>query len=170
MSEFEIQPAISERIFLLRGQRVMIDRDLAELYGVETKHLNRQVRRNPLRFPPEFMFPLTIAEKNELVTICHRFETLKHSVALPLAFSEHGVAMLASVLNSERAARISVGIVQAFVRLRRMVLAQIGLEKKLEELECRVDRHDGEIAAIFDAIRSLIDPPKGPIKEIGFKP
>ena len=97
---------IEQRIFLIRGHKVMIDRDLAELYGVETKHLNRQVRRNIQRFPKEFMLHLTTEEKNELVTNCHRFKTMKHSSVLPYAFTEYGVAMLASVLNSEKAIQV----------------------------------------------------------------
>lgn len=86
---------IEKRIFFVRGHKVMIDRDLAELYGVETKHLNRQVRRNHDRFPAEFAFQLTLSEKQELVTICHRFETMKHASSSPYVFTEHGVAMLA---------------------------------------------------------------------------
>ncbi|MBU2600483.1 ORF6N domain-containing protein, partial [bacterium] len=92
MKELILQETIEQRIFLIRGHKVMIDRDLAELYGVETKYLNRQVKRNIERFPEEFMFNLTTEEKNELVTICHRFRTMKHSSALPFAFTEHGVA------------------------------------------------------------------------------
>lgn len=94
-------------IFILRGQKVMIDRDLSLLYGVETKYLNRQVRRNPKRFPVEFVFQLSGDEKRELVTNWRRFNALKHSSVLPLAFTEHGVAMLAGVLNSDRAIKIS---------------------------------------------------------------
>src|ERR1051326_5971028 len=91
---------IEQRIFIIRGHKVMIDRDLAELYNVPTKHLNRQVKRNKIRFPKEFMFRLTTKEKNELIANCHRFESLKHSIVLPYVFTEHGVAMLATVLNS----------------------------------------------------------------------
>jgi len=102
------QGLIENNIFLIRGQKIMIDRDLAKLYGVETKYLNRQVKRNIGRFPGEFMFQLNPEEKNELVTKCHRFETMKHSSVLPYAFTEHGVAMLASVLKSETAVKISI--------------------------------------------------------------
>ena len=97
------QERIEQRIFIIRGEKVMMDRDLAELYGVKTKYLNQQVRRNIKRFPQEFMFLLTKEERNELVAICNRFQTMKHSSVLPYAFTEHGVAMLASVLRSERA-------------------------------------------------------------------
>jgi len=93
MKDLIPQETIEQRIFLIRNQKVMIDRDLAELYGVETKHLNRQVKRNIQRFPEEFMFQLTIEERNQLVTICHRFKTMKHSGSPPYAFTEHGVAM-----------------------------------------------------------------------------
>jgi hypothetical protein len=91
MKDLIPKETIEQRIFLIRNQKVMIDRDLAELYGVETKHLNRQVKRNIQRFPEEFMFQLTNKERNQLVTICHRFKTMKHSSSLPYAFTEHGV-------------------------------------------------------------------------------
>ncbi len=95
MNDLIPQEIIEQKIFLVRGHKVMIDRDIAELYGVETKYLNRQVKRNIQRFPEEFMFQLTADEKDELVTFCHRFRTMKHSNAMPYAFTEHGVAMLA---------------------------------------------------------------------------
>ncbi|MFH1709807.1 MAG: ORF6N domain-containing protein [bacterium] len=139
--ELAPQEAIETRIFLIRGQKVMLDRDLAELYGVETKYLNRQVRRNLERFPDEFMFLLSEQEKEELVTNWHRFKPLKHSTSLPLAFTEHGVAMLASVLNSESAIKISIFIIKAFVRLRRVLSAHKELARKLEQLEQRVGRN-----------------------------
>lgn len=115
MKELIPQERIEQRIFLIRGHRVMIDRDLAELYGVKTKYLNQQVRRNIKRFPQEFMLPLTEEERDELVAICNRFRTMKHSSTLPYAFTEHGVAMLASVLKSERAIKISIIIIKTFV-------------------------------------------------------
>src|SRR3989338_11074066 len=111
------QETIEQRIFLIRHQKVMIDKDIAELYGVETKHLNRQVKRNIQRFPEEFMFQLNVEERNQLVSICHRFKTMKDSSSLPYAFTEHGVAMLASVLKSDRAVKISINIIKAFVKL-----------------------------------------------------
>jgi len=160
--------AIEQKIFLIRGHKVMIDRDLARLYGVETKYLNRQVRRNIERFPEEFMFKLTREEKDELVTICHRFKTLKHSSSLPYAFTEHGVAMLASVLKSEKAVKISIVIIKAFVRLRQILSTHKELAHKLAELEKKVEKHDTEIGAIFDAIRQLMAPPVKPKKKIGF--
>ena len=111
MSNIIPQEIIEQRIFLIREQKVMIDRDLAELFGVETKYLNRQVKRNIERFPKEFMFQLTKKEKNELVTNWHRFASLKHSSYPPFVFTEHGVAMLASVLNSKSAIKMSIHIV-----------------------------------------------------------
>ena len=146
----------------------MIDRDLARLYGVETKYLNRQVRRNIGRFPEEFMFKLTREEKDELVTICHRLKTMKHSSTLPYAFTEHGVAMLASVLKSEKAVKISIVIIKAFVRLRQILSTHKELAHKLSQLERKIEKHDVEIKAIFDAIRELMTPPKKPRKRIGF--
>ena len=162
------EEVIEQRIFLIRDQKVMIDRDLAELYGVETKYLNRQVKRNRERFPEAFMFQLTQEEKKELVTNWHRFESLKHTTFLPYVFTEHGVAMLASVLNSERAIKISIHIIQTFVKLRQWVSAHKQLAQKLAQLERRMDRHDGEIQAIFDALRQMMIPPEKPKRRIGF--
>ncbi len=156
---------ISQHIFFIRGQRVMIDRDLAELYGVETKYLNRQVRRNRARFPEEFMFRLTVKEKNELVTNWHRFFSLKHSNAQPYAFTEHGVAMLASVLNSKRAINMSILIIKVFVRMREIVSRQKELAQKVELLELKVGRHDSELRKIIAAIRHLMNTPRHPLEE-----
>ncbi|MCK4250406.1 ORF6N domain-containing protein [candidate division WOR-3 bacterium] len=159
---------IEQKIFLIRGHKVMIDRDLARLYGVETKYLNRQVRRNIERFPEEFMFNLTREEKDELVTICHRFKTMKHSSTLPYAFTEHGVAMLASVLKSEKAVKISIVINKAFVRLRRFIATHKELAHKLSELERKIAKHDEDIQAIFYAIKQLMTPSEKPKRKIGF--
>ena len=165
------QEIVEQRIFLMRGRRVMVDRDLAELYGVETKYLNRQVKRNIQRFPAEFMFQLTKQEKDELVPICHRFKTMKHSGVLPYVFTEHGVAMLASVLNSERAIKISINIIKVFVKLREVLSSHKELAHKLTELEHKIERHDREIQAIFEAIRQLMaPPPEKPRPRIGFHP
>ncbi|MDD3089502.1 MAG: ORF6N domain-containing protein, partial [Candidatus Omnitrophica bacterium] len=148
---------------------VMIDRDLAELFGVETKYLNRQVRRNKAKFPPEFAFRLAPRERKELVTFCHRFGSMKHSSSLPYAFTEHGVAMLATVLSSDKAVRMSIAIIKTFVKLRETLSAHMELAFKLRELESKVEKHDEEIAAIFEAIRELMSPPpSGTKREIGF--
>ncbi|MBI4358315.1 MAG: ORF6N domain-containing protein [Candidatus Omnitrophica bacterium] len=162
------QEAVEQRIFLIRGHKVMIDRDLAELYGVEAKYLNRQVRRNRERFPEEFMFQLTEDEKKELVTNWHRFQSLKHASVLPHAFTEHGVAMLASVLKSARAVKISIHIVKTFVRLRQWISTHKELASKLSELEQKVERHDSQIQSIFKAIRALMAEPRKPKGRIGF--
>jgi len=163
--------AIEQQIFLIRGQRVMVDRDLAELYGVETKYLNRQVKRNKQRFPREFMFRLIKGEKDELVTNWHRFKSMKHSSVLPYVFTEHGVAMLASVLNSKRAVKICIIIIKTFVKLREILSTHKELAYKLKELGSRIEKHDADIQVIFDAIRKLIAPSSAkPKSQIGFKP
>ena len=159
MSKLVNYEIIENRIFLIRNQKVMIDRDLAGLYGVQTKYLNRQVKRNNERFPDEFMFQLTSQEKEGLVTICHRFRTMKHSSSLPYAFTEHGVAMLASVLKSNTAVKISILIVKAFIKLREVISTHKELIHKLQDLERKVSRHDEEIKLIFEAIRQLMAPP-----------
>ncbi len=160
---------IEQRIFVIRGQKVMVDRDLAQLYEVETKYLNRQVRRNKERFPSEFCFQLTLAEKQELVTICHRFNSMKHSSVLPFAFTEHGVAMLSAVLKSAKAVKINICIIKTFIKLREFLSTHKELAHQLKELERIVGRHDYEIKSIFEAIRQLmIAPPEPPKRKIGF--
>lgn len=146
----------------------MINRDIAELYGVETKYLNRQVKRNKERFPEELMFQLTKEEKDELVTNWHRFASMKHSSTAPFVFTEHGVAMLSAVLNSKRAETISILIIKAFVRLRELLSTHNDLARKLQELERKYESHDNQIKAVFDAIRELMTPPEKSKYEIGF--
>ena len=167
--EMVSQEAIKQKIFLIRRQKVMIDRDLATLYGVSTKVLNQAVKRNEQRFPSDFMFRLTRAEKDELVTHCDRFGRLKHSSALPYAFTEQGVAMLSSVLRSSRAIRVYIEIKRVFVRLRQILFTHKELARKLEELELHLQDLDEQIQAIFEAIRQLMAPPDSPPKKIGFK-
>ena len=162
------QEIIVERILLIRGQKVILDRDLAELYGVETKYLNRQVKRNIERFPKQFMFKLTKTEKEELVTNWHRFRLLKHASSLPHVFTEHGVAMLASVLNSKQAIRLSIHIIEIFIKLRNFIVGYKDLAHKLEQLERKIEKHDTEIHTIFEAIRQLMSPPVKPKRRIGF--
>jgi hypothetical protein len=144
-------------ILVLRGERVMLDADLARLYGVTTKALNQAVERNTDRFPPDFMFRLNSREKSELVTNCDRFLTLRHSTAPPRAFTEHGAIMAATVLKSPRAVAASVMVVRAFVRLRQMLASHKELSKRLDELE---SKYDGQFAVVFDAIRELMDGPE----------
>ena len=160
---------IVTKILFLRGEKVLLDRDLAELYGVETRVLNQAVKRNERRFPPDFMFRLTEEEKHELVTNCDRFKKLKHSTVLPHAFSEQGVAMLSSVLNSDRAIEVNIAIMRAFVQLRKMIASNKKLARKLKELEARVGEHDEQIQIIFEAIHQLMSPPDKPTKKIGFE-
>src|SRR3990167_880325 len=169
MKDLIPQQTIEQRIFLIRNQKVMVDRDLAELYGVETKHLNRQVKRNIQRFPEELMLQLTIEERNQLVTICHRFKTMKHSSSLPYVFTEHGAAMLASVLKSDRAVKISINIIKTFVKLREMLATNKELAHKFDQLERKIEKHDEEIKLIFDAIRQLMAQPEPKEKKIGFR-
>jgi hypothetical protein len=158
---------IVSKILLLRAATVLLDRDLAELYGVTNKALNQAVKRNRKRFPSDFMFPLTKEERDQLVTNCDRFRKLKHSVVLPNAFTEQGVAMLSSVLHSERAIEVNVAIMRAFVELRRMIGSHEELARKLAELEARLAEHDEQIQAIFEAIRQLMAPPDRPPRKIG---
>jgi hypothetical protein len=160
---------IVTKILFLRGEKVLLDRDLAELYGVETRVLNQAVKRNERRFPIDFMFRLTKEEKHELVTNCDRFKKLKHSTVLPHAFTEQGVAMLSSVLNSDRAIEVNIAIMRAFVQLRKMIASNEELAKKLGELEHRLEKHDEDIGLIFEAIRELMTPPDTPPKKIGFE-
>ncbi|HAH32212.1 MAG TPA: DNA-binding protein [Elusimicrobia bacterium] len=165
------QEVIESKIFILRGKRVMIDWDLAHLYEVETKRLNEQVKRNLRRFPPDFMFQLAEEEKKELVAKCDRFKPLKHSSAMPFAFMENGVAMLSSVLNSERAIDVNIQIMRTFTRMWEFLATHSDLQRKLEELE---KKYDAQFKSVFDAIKMLMAPPAEPDpghrKIIGFKP
>ena len=155
----------------------MLDIHLAQLYGVSTRRLKEQVRRNPKRFPEDFMFRLTWKEVQSLRS---HFATLKKNVSsatnergqhvkyLPYAFTEQGIAMLSSVLNSDRAIDVNIAIMRAFVKLREVLATHKELARKFKELEHRVGRHDDEIQAIFDAIRQLMSPPEKPKGRIGF--
>ena len=157
---------IEKKILLIRGLKVILDRDLADLYGVETRALNQAVTRNRKRFPPDFMFPLSRAEIRNIsqIVICSK---IKHSKNV-FAFTEQGVAMLSSILNSDRAIEVNIAIMRVFVRLRQMLATQKGLASKLAELENRLKDHDEQILAIFDAIRALMAPAEKPKKKIGF--
>jgi ORF6N domain len=158
---------IERRILLVRGQKVTLDADLAELYGVETKALNQAVKRNPDRFPPDFMFRLTREEKEEVVTNCDHPQRLKFSPTLPSAFTEHGALMLAGVLNSRRAVEVSVFVVRAFVKLREMLASNHELARCLEQME---KKYGARFKIVFDAIRELMKPPAKPRRAIGFDP
>lgn len=151
---------ITSKIFFVRSKKIMLDRDLAQLYGVPTKVLNQAVKRNKERFPGDFMFQLTKTEKDELVTICDRFRTLKHATVLPYAFTQEGVAMLSGVLNSDRAIKVNIQIMRAFVKLRHILSLHKGFEIKLRELEDRLGGHDADIRDIFETIRQLMGMPQ----------
>ncbi|MDO9567179.1 MAG: ORF6N domain-containing protein [Candidatus Desulfaltia sp.] len=159
---------IENVIIQIREHKVIIDTDLAKIYGVTTRKLNQAIKRNIDRFPPDFLFQLTQKEKEEVITICDHLENLKYSPYLPFAFTEHGAIMAASVLNSERAIHVSVYIVRAFVKLREMVSTHKELALKLLELEQRLESHDEQIQAVFEAIQQLMTPPAKPRKKIGF--
>ena len=156
---------IESRILLIREKKVMIDRDLAELYGVTTKSLNQAVTRNKERFPDDFIFKLNRLEKKEVVTNCDHLADLKFSPSLPNAFTEHGAIMAASVLNSAKAAQVSVFVVRAFVKLRELAGTTKELQHKLTELERKVTGHDDKLKTLVVAIRQLMDPPKLPEKK-----
>ncbi len=168
MADVIISENIENRIFLVRKQKVMIDRDIAELYGVETKNLNRQVKRNIDRFPAEFMFQLTKMEKDELVTNWHRLTSLKHSSSLPYVFTEYGIVMLAGILNSEQAVRASILITQTFVKLKEIIRTNKEIEKKINSLEKKLTNHDEEIKLLFNAIKHLLKEEEKPRKKIGY--
>ncbi len=175
MKDLIPQEAIERKIYLIRGHKVMLDRDLARLYGVPTKRLKEQVRRNLRRFPADFMFQLT----------AHKFVILRSQFAtsswggeryLPYLFTEQGVAMLSSVLNSERAIEVNIAIMRAFVRLREILLTHKDLAAKIAALELKYKNHDmrfmeydKHITAIFEAIKKLMAPPEKPRRMIGFK-
>ena len=177
----EIVPmdAIARKIYLIRGQKVMLDVDIAELYDVPTKRLNEQVKRNVDRFPSDFAFQLTAEEwrslkiqKDELDRSQIATGPQKHRDPrfLPWVFTEHGAIMAATVLNSQQAVAMSVHVVRAFVKLREMLSTNKELAHKLSQLENKIERHDGEIKAIFNAIRQLMaSPPETKKRKIGFK-
>ena len=147
---------IEDIILPVRGQRVILDRDLAAPYGVPTKTFNQAVKRNANKFPADFRFQLTKAEKDRLVTNCDRFKVLKHSNSIPHAFTEHGALMAANILNSDRAAAMSIYVVRAFVKLRQFAIGNQELAKKLGEMEKRLDGHDQHIAGLVQAIDHLL--------------
>ncbi len=171
---------ITQRIVVLRGQKVLLDADLATLYGVETGRFNEQVRRNAARFPADFMFQLNAEEYASLIS---QFATSKPGRGgrrkLPLAFTEHGAIMAASILNSPRAVELSVYVVRAFVRLRELTASHQDLSQRLDELEQKTEalalQHDTfarntrvQLKQVFDAVRELMTPPEPPKRPIGF--
>jgi hypothetical protein len=159
-------PSVERNILSIRGQCVMLDADLAVIYGVSTRVLNQAVKWNRERFPEDFMFHLTVAEKAEVITNCDHLRSLRFSPALPYAFTEHGAIMLASVLNTPIAVQASVQVVRAFVRLREMLGTHKDLARKLEEIE---KKYDARFKVVFDAIRALMMPPDKQRRSIGFR-
>lgn len=165
-----IDEKIINKIYLIRGKKVMLDFHLAELYLVETKQLKRQVKRNPERFPGDFMFQLTTNE----------FENLRSQIGasswggtryLPMVFTEQGVAMLSSVLNSSTAIEVNIQIIRIFTKMKEMLLTNKDILLKLQKIETKLLAHDDDIKLIFDYLKKLLDPiPAAPRKRIGFKP
>jgi hypothetical protein len=162
---------IEKSIFLIRGQKVMLDHELANLYGVPTKALKQAVRRNLDRFPSDFMFELT---KREFADLRSQIVTSSSPQwggprYRPMAFTEQGIAMLSSVLNSKQAIEVNIAIIRVFVRLREMLASHKQLARKLAELEQHLESHDQQIQTIFEAIRQLMTPPDTTRKRIGFE-
>ncbi len=161
---------IEHAILLIRGQKVMLDADLAGLYGVTVGRLNEAVKRNRDRFPADFMFQLADSEfanlKSQIAISSYGWGGRRHP---PYAFTEQGVAMLSSVLKSKRAVQVNIAIMRAFVKLREMLSAHTELRQKLVELERKLEGHDGKIRSLFDAIRQLMAPPRSKPRKIGFR-
>jgi len=164
MSTLVVPRRFDRGILVIRNQNVILDADLAVLYGVSTKALNQAVKRNQGRFPDDFTFRLTKVEKQEVVTNCDHLRRLKFSPTLPYAFSEHGALMVASVLNSPVAVQVSIQIVRVFIRLREALASDKDLRRRLEAFEKKYDTHDVQIKEIFAAIRALMEPPPGVAK------
>ena len=159
---------IEKVIYLIRGQRVILDRDLAGLYGVTPKRLNEQVKRNHQRFPDDFVFQLTVDEAKEVFASRSQFATLKRGQNIkyaPYAFTEHGALMAANVLNSPVAVEASVAVIRAFIRLRQMLASHVELARKLASLE---KKYDAQFKVVFDAIRQLMEPSAPKRRSIGF--
>ena len=159
---------IEHKIFLIRSKKVMLDRDLANLYGVETAQLKRQVKRNIDRFPNDFMFILNQTEFESWRCQFGTSNKIKMGLRYaPMAFTEHGILMLSSVLNSHRAIQVNIQIMRAFVKLRKLMVSHKDLAQKVSKLERRFNQHDKDILVIFEALKRLMSPPKEPI---GFHP
>lgn len=161
-------PQLEQAILLVRGQRVMLDRDLAVMYGVTTGNLNKAVQRNRSRFPDDFMFQLTTDEADSLRFQIGILKKGLHFKYLPYVFTQEGVAMLSGVLRSPRAERVNIAIMRAFVRLRETLSLHKELAHQLAELERKIENHDENIRTLFEAIHQLMTPPAAPQKEIGF--
>jgi DNA-binding transcriptional MerR regulator len=169
--ELTAAPAIDKRILVIRGRRVMLDEDLADLYGVETKRLIEQVKRNCERFPKDFMFQLDGSEaaalRSQIATSSVKRGGRRYA---PYVFTEQGVAMLSGVLRSKRAVAVNIEIMRAFVELRRAASSYAAIEKRLEQIERELGEHDEHLDQIFKTLRQLIAPPPRPKRPVGFRP
>ena len=159
---------IMNKILIIRDKKVMIDRDLAELYGVSTKQLNQQVKRNIVKFAGDFMFKLNKKEKERVVTNCDHLAVLRFSPNLPYVFTEYGAVMLATVLNSEKAIQVTIQIVKIFTRMKEMVLTNKDILLKVEKMEKDVKENKEDITMIFVALKQLLNPPQPKRNMIGF--
>jgi hypothetical protein len=167
-TKYSIDP-VEELILTIRGQKVILDADISRIYGVPTKRLNEQIKRNQDRFPLDFAFRLTAQEKAEVVANCDHLQGLRFSPVLPLAFTEHGALMAANVLNSPRAVEMSVFVIRAFVKMREKLVANQVLEKRLAEIEKKLLLHDSSLRDLYDRIRPLLlPPPEKPKRRIGY--
>ena len=149
------EEVIMSKILIIRGIKVMVDSDLAELYEVPTKRLNEQVKRNLQRFPGDFMFQLTEEEKQEVVANCDHLKRLKYSTSLPFAFTEHGAIMLASVLNNDRAILVNIEIVRVYIKMRQLIETHSEILRKLEQIDKKDIEQDKQIMLIFEYLRQL---------------
>jgi len=162
-------PPLESFILTIRGQKVLLDADLAAIYGVPTKRLNEQVKRNAQRFPEDFIFQLTESEKREVVAICDHLARLKFSRSLPFAFTEHGALMAANVLSSTEAVNMSVHVVRAFIKQRELLAGQAEILKKLAQMDAKLLEHDDALRIMWQELQPLLAPPPVPTKEdIGF--
>lgn len=161
---------IINKIIVLRDKKVMIDRDLAELYGVTTKRLNEQVKRNLKRFPDDFMFQITKEEKEEIILQFEHLNGLKFSPVLPYVFTEHGAVMLASVLNSDKAIEVNIQIVRVFTQIRQMLADNTELRLEIEKIKKKMDNHSKNIEVVFQYLDELLEKKENPKprKQIGF--
>jgi hypothetical protein len=164
-TELIVAQRIEQRIFIIRDKKIILDRDLAFLYNVETRVLNQAVKRNIKRFPDDFMFQLTRKELTEVITICDNLQNLKFTPSRPYAFTEHGVAMLSSVLNSEKAIDVNIQIMRTFTKLRELMTEHKDLRLKIEDME---KKYDHQFQLIFQAIKKLLAPPVKQKRPIGF--
>lgn len=185
MTEQTLVPveAIAATILTVRGQRVIIDSDLARLYGISTSQFNQAVKRNRDRFPADFMFQITVIERDEVITKCDNLRRIKYSPRLPSVFTEHGAVMAATILNSPKAVEVSVYVVRAFIQQRAMLASNAELALKLERIERRLMTsvnllrehddtllaHESQIEALIEAINEIRTPPTPPRRPIGFR-